>query len=105
MKYMMRETKSTSEVLKLSLKNNIDEQNSLIWKAKNLDCSSLVEALESEPSRQSWRIFMFCENFAHQKVWSGELNFKNCPNISLKVVDIVKQILRHFLAFETYFRK
>ena len=99
MKYMMRETKSTSEVLKLSLKNNIDEQNSLIWKAKYLDCSSLVEALESEPSRQSWRIFMFCENFAQQKVWSEELSFKNCPNISLKVVDIVKQISRQLFSY------
>ena len=88
----MRETKSTSEVLKLSLKNNIDEQNSLIWKAKYLDCSSLVEALESEPSRQSWRIFMFCENLAHQKIWSQELSFKDSPNISLKVVHIVKEI-------------
>ena len=64
MKYIMRETKSTSEVLELNSKNNIYEPNCLMWKIKYFDCSSLVEALESEPSRQSWRIFMFCENFA-----------------------------------------
>ena len=99
MKYMMRETESTSEVLELNSKNNIYEPNCLMWKTKYFDCSSLVEALESEPSRQSWRIFMFCENLAHQKIWSKELSFKDCPNISLKVVDIVKQISRQLFSY------